>query len=245
MNLGAIELYADHGIDLYGDRLEIAVCAQHCNGGVAVDAHWQSDVAGLYAAGEAAGTFGVYRPGGSALNSTQVGGLRAAEHIAGKPSEEMPMPDYRLPTIRYGSDNLDAIRLEMQSEMSRVADFDRSTDGMEQLFARVCDLCNAFFEQAVISDSSRISALFRLYDMALTQRATLSAMLASAKELGSHGSALVDRNPDRSNGKSRATRTLTQGKTSWLEPISELPSPELWFETLLAKKKQEMKHHEI
>ena len=155
------------------------------------------------------------------------------------------MPDYRLPTIRYGSDNLDAIRLEMQSEMSRVADFDRSTDGMEQLFARVCDLCDSFFEQAVISDTSRISALFRLYDMALTQRATLSAMLVSAVSLGSHGSALVDRMPDATNGKIRATRTLTQGKDSRSEPISAMPSPELWFETLLAKKKQEMKRDEI
>ena len=86
MNIGAIELYADHGIDIRTELLEIAVCAQHCNGGVAVDEHWQSDVNGLYVAGEAAGTFGVYRPGGSALNSTQVGGLRAAEHIAKKKS---------------------------------------------------------------------------------------------------------------------------------------------------------------
>ena len=245
MNLGAIELYADHGIDLYTDRLEISVCAQHCNGGVAVDAHWQSSIEGLYAAGEAAGTFGVYRPGGSALNSTQVGSLRAAEQIARKPSQERPMPDYKLPTIRYGEDNLDAIRLEMQSEMSRVADFDRSTVGMERLFARADELCEGFFEQSVISDASRISELFRLYDMALTQRATLSAMLASAKALGSHGSAMVDRMADRSDGKSRATRTLTQGKVSWLEPVSRMPSPELWFETLLAKKKQEMKRDGI
>ena len=245
MNLGAIELYANHGIDLYANRLEIAVCAQHCNGGVAVDHHWQSGVKGLYAAGEAAGTFGVYRPGGSALNSTQVGSLRAAEHIAKKTSAEMPMPEYRLPTLRYGDDNLDSIRLEMQGEMSRVADFDRSTKGMEQLLARAEDLCNGFFERAVIADSTRIPALFRLYDMALTQRATLGAMLLSAKELGTHGSALVDRMPDATNGKPRTTRTLTQGNRSWLDPISPMPSPELWFETLLAKKKQEMKHHEI
>ena len=82
MNAAATELYRDHGIDLYKDRLQIAVCAQHCNGGVDVDLNWQTSVKGLYCAGEAAGTFGVYRPGGSALNSTQVGSLRAAEHIA-------------------------------------------------------------------------------------------------------------------------------------------------------------------
>ena len=50
MNLGAIELYSDHGIDLYQENLEIAVCAQHCNGGVAVDANWQTEIRGLYVA---------------------------------------------------------------------------------------------------------------------------------------------------------------------------------------------------
>ena len=84
MNPRAIRLYADHGIDLTSEPLEIAVCAQHNNGGIAVDADWQSSIAGLYVVGEAAGTFGVCRPGGSALNSTQVGSFRAAQHIAQK-----------------------------------------------------------------------------------------------------------------------------------------------------------------
>ena len=91
LNPKAVELYASHGIDLSKEKLEIAVCAQHINGGVAVDANWESSVRGLYAAGEAAGTFGVYRPGGSALNATQVGALRAAEHIASLGSSE-PLP---------------------------------------------------------------------------------------------------------------------------------------------------------
>lgn len=81
MNKKAYDLYASHGIHLDKQMLEIAVCAQHCNGGIAVDKNWQSNIRGLYAAGEAAGTFGINRPGGTALNSTQVGALRIAEHI--------------------------------------------------------------------------------------------------------------------------------------------------------------------
>ncbi len=84
MNPRAIALYADHGIDLTAETLEIAVCAQHNNGGIAIDTDWQTSIAGLYCAGEAAGTFGICRPGGTALNSTQVGSSRAAQHIAGK-----------------------------------------------------------------------------------------------------------------------------------------------------------------
>ncbi len=81
MNPPAIEIYRENGIDLYAEPLEIAVCAQHNNGGFAVDKWWQSSVPGTFVIGEMAGTHGVKRPGGSALNAGQVGGLRAAEYI--------------------------------------------------------------------------------------------------------------------------------------------------------------------
>ena len=240
MNEGAIELYAAHGIDLCRERLRIAVCAQHCNGGVAVDEHWQSEVKGLYAVGEAAGTFGVYRPGGSALNSTQVGSLRAAEHIAKKKKDgSLHLPPYTPQAIRYGENNLASIRDKFRTEMSRCADFDRSISGMKELFDTVDELCKDFFDTAVIAKKDETAELYKLYDMALTMRATLSAMLLSAKKIGTHGAALVDRLPDRSRGKVRDTRTLTRGKVSELSPVSPMPSPELWFETLLAKKKKE------
>ena len=85
MNAPAIELYRSHGIDLYTEPLEIDMCAQHNNGGFSVGTDYESvNIANLYIVGEAAGVFGIHRPGGSALNSTQVGSLRAAEHIAYK-----------------------------------------------------------------------------------------------------------------------------------------------------------------
>ena len=238
MNVGAIELYASHGIDLYTEKLEIAVCAQHCNGDAAVDAHWQSDVQGLYVAGEAAGTFGVYRPGGSALNSTQVGSLRAAEHIAQRGERPIKIPKYTLPEIRFGVSNLCALREEYQTEMSRSADFDRSTDRMKKLLDKVSHLCDNFFTETCIGDASETAELFKLYDMALTQRSVLSAMIASAQAIGTHGSALVDRLPDRSGGEVRKSRTLTKNGVSRMEEISPMPTPELWFETLLARQKE-------
>ncbi len=82
MNLPAVELYRGKGVDLETEMLEIALCAQHHNGGIAVDKWWQTTVPGLYAAGECAGTHGVTRPGGSALNAGQVGSLRAALHLS-------------------------------------------------------------------------------------------------------------------------------------------------------------------
>lgn len=83
MNPLAIELYLSHGIDLEREPLEIAVCAQHNNGGLAADLWWEStNIDRLFPVGEVNGTHGVYRPGGSALNSGQVGSLRAARKIS-------------------------------------------------------------------------------------------------------------------------------------------------------------------
>ncbi len=82
MNMPAIELYRDHGIDIKTEYLEIAVCAQHNNGGLCANIWWESNVKNLFPVGEVNGVFGIYRPGGSALNSTQVGGVRAAMYIS-------------------------------------------------------------------------------------------------------------------------------------------------------------------
>jgi succinate dehydrogenase/fumarate reductase flavoprotein subunit len=85
MNPAAIALYADHGIHIAAEPLEIAVCAQHNNGGLAANHWWESlNVKHLFPIGEVNGSHGVYRPGGAALNSGQVGGFRAAEFSANR-----------------------------------------------------------------------------------------------------------------------------------------------------------------
>ena len=83
MNQPAYELYRSHGIDLAEEMLEIAVCAQHNNGGLAGNIWWESiNLRHLFPVGEVNGSHGVTRPGGSALNAGQVGAFRAAEYIA-------------------------------------------------------------------------------------------------------------------------------------------------------------------
>ena len=82
MNPLSIELYRRYKKDITRDPLEFAVNNQHMNGGVAVNVWGETNLAGCYAAGEAAGTHGVTRPGGAALVAGQVFGARCAEHIA-------------------------------------------------------------------------------------------------------------------------------------------------------------------
>ena len=90
MNPPAIDIYAEHGIDIAREPLEIDVCAQHHNGGFVVDKWWRASLPGAFVIGEMAATHGVKRPGGAALNSGQVGGLRAAEYIANVLGVDVP-----------------------------------------------------------------------------------------------------------------------------------------------------------
>jgi len=78
MNPLAIELYRMHGTDLASEPLEFAMNNQHMNGGILIDDWGRTNLGGCYAIGEAAGSHGVTRPGGAALNSGQVFGKRVA-----------------------------------------------------------------------------------------------------------------------------------------------------------------------
>jgi len=90
MNPASVDVYEEMGLSLR-EPLQVAVCAQHNNGGLRGDVWWETSVGRLFAIGEVNGTHGV-RPGGSALNAGQVGGLRAAQRIAHVYTDPPPPP---------------------------------------------------------------------------------------------------------------------------------------------------------
>lgn len=205
MNPKAIQLYASHGIDLYTEPLEIAVCAQHHNGGIAVDVDWQTGVEGLYVAGEAAGTFGIARPGGSALNSTQVGSQRAAEHIMYF-SHTPPVPQSISPCVGAaiqrtqeeiqrlftgGSVGVLEQRHQAQQAMSAAAAHVRSVQAMEELSQTVSRQLAGFYDDTRLSTPFELPLALKNRDMLLTQQAVLSAMDFTAEHCHSRGSALI------------------------------------------------------
>lgn len=206
MNPGAAALYAAHGIDLHQELLEIAVCAQHHNGGIAVDLNWQTSVKGLYAAGEAAGTFGVSRPGGSALNAAQVGSQRAAEHIAC--AAEKPLPPLMLEPeavrmVKQIWREMDLLcgapvgekvllqRKRMQRAMSFAAAQIRDLHSMKALQEQIVQKRKHFFDETRADTPAELSLAYKNRDMLLTQEAILSAMLLTGEACGSRGSALL------------------------------------------------------
>src|SRR5271165_1085251 len=129
MNPLSIELYKRYKYDITRDPLEFAINNQHMNGGLAVNTWGQTNLAGCYAVGEAAGTHGVTRPGGAALNAGQVFGTRCAEHIASRRDAEMARASERdlvegalsriLDVLRPESSiTIGAIKAEVQPRMS-------------------------------------------------------------------------------------------------------------------------------
>ena len=225
MNPKAIQLYLEHGIDLRRDMLEIDVCAQHCNGGIAVDGHWQSTVRGLYAAGEAAGTFGQRRPGGSALNAAQVGSMRAAEHIARQPCDAPEIPESaaheaellisRIKTaLERQGDSPTALMRQCQEEFSAHCAHMRATAQFGAMYEERVSGIASYYEDCAIAEAAQIPDWFLARDVLITQAAMLSAMRKGAGE-----------------GVVR-TRMEGQGFASERRPVRPIPARDTWFETV-------------
>lgn len=203
MNAPAVSFYLEHGVDLSKDRLEIAVCAQHNNGGLAVDADWQTEVEGLYAVGEIAGTHGVTRPGGSALNAGQVGAIRASEAILRREriqrrradSEEVlrtEAEDFsQLPESAVGDRSLAAMWKDAQARMSAAGGMIRNRESIVEALEAAEATIRNFAEIAARPEPGQLALFYRLRDMLLSQKVYLSAMLDYIDHGGgSRGSAL-------------------------------------------------------
>lgn len=218
MNAPAIDFYRSRGVDLARDMLEIALCAQHNNGGVAVDRWWQSGVRGLFVVGEAAGTHGVCRPGGSALNAGQVGSERAARYIAAH-APVAPRPEQSLARCREqiagavrlglgalrGSSNLEEAAHEAKQAMSRVAAAVRDGAQISALLETTRERLRGFAGAVRIAAPTQLYALYRFYDILISQLMCLAAM----EDYIAHG------------GKSRGSAIYSD--TAGQKPFDALP----------------------
>lgn len=192
INPAAIQVYMEHGIDLSRERLEISVCVQHNNGGIAADCWWESDIRGLFPVGEVNGSHGVYRPGGSALNSGQVGGLRAAQRIVHAGSRTPESPEAFLSghmeqiqeVVRYAQESLaaqDTIDLTQELEalrqrMTRYGAFIRSAQGVEEALRQNREQRARLDAHHGLKEAKRLPELFRLRDLLTSQYVYLEAI---------------------------------------------------------------------
>lgn len=205
MNAPAVEFYRNHGIDLSKEPLEIALCAQHNNGGLDVDIWWQTNIEGFFAIGEAAATHGVYRPGGSALNAGQVGAARAARFIAsrrtGAPADIGIFEEWGKPQIEEvigtaekvlrGGSNVNELLSRIRKKMSEVAAAVRDINRVEEYIRDVERMLDGFTETVSAGDVQELKNVFILYDALICQYVYLCAIRDYVNNGGrSRGSAL-------------------------------------------------------
>ena len=212
MNAPAVDFYKDKGVDITRDPLEIALCAQHNNGGLAIDKWWQTNINGFFAAGEVSASHGVYRPGGSALNAGQVGSMRAAQYIAAKGTEKLVgINDFEKSVssaISYvisialkaigKESNVDRLLLETTERMSRYGAAIRDIKGIIETAEEVWDLICNFSAKVSINSNKDLFKVFRLKDILISQYVYLSAMRDYMEQGGgSRGSSLYTDNKGR------------------------------------------------
>ncbi|MBR5445285.1 MAG: FAD-binding protein [Clostridia bacterium] len=257
MNEKAYQLYLDHGIDLEKEPLEVGVCAQHMNGGLEGDIWYESPtLPRLFICGEANGVFGIRRPGGSALNSTQVSSRRAAEkavHVYDDPAPEITA-DLLSDTLflaglldpsagnALSSAEIRSIRAQWGQRMDSCGAFLRDPDRIEALAA---DVQRELLECARYK-AADVPALIELQihlDTMLTRYAVLSSMTDYIRDGGlSRGSYLIleagqipavpaiDSSHANRIGQVRITRdTGLQAVCGW-QDVRPIPEEEHWFE---------------
>ena len=217
--------------------LRVAVCAQHQNGGLWVDKNYQTNIDGLYAAGEAAGVFGVYRPGGSALNSTQVSSMRSAQHVAKlNRNEYMSLEENVkefIKTFEFADEcsvDFVSIQKELQKAMSDYAAFSRDKAEISALKEKVSALKKEKFAVC----KKNIVQYLKFRDMLITMDEVLTAMLFWYDEIGSRGSAVcVSSDKVDTQGK----MVCTQNGIAFSEVPPPIPQSEVWFEKVYNKNK--------
>ena len=183
-----------------------------------MDRWWQSGVRGLFVVGEAAGTHGVCRPGGSALNAGQVGSERAARYIAAH-APVAPRPEQSLARCREqiagavrlglgalrGSSNLEEAAREAKQAMSRVAAAVRDGAQISALLETTRERLRGFAGAVRIAAPTQLYALYRFYDILISQLMCLAAM----EDYIAHG------------GKSRGSAIYSD--TAGQKPFDALP----------------------
>ncbi|MCL2447104.1 MAG: FAD-binding protein [Oscillospiraceae bacterium] len=240
MNAPAVSFYQDKGVDLATEPLEIALCAQHNNGGMAIDHWWQTNIEGFFAAGEAAASHGVYRPGGSALNAGQTGSARAAMYIAAK-RQGSPQSDFAqlaqtqiaqavaIAENASGENNVNALWQAAATTMSDCGGAIRKPAQMQESLAQVQQ------QLANFNVTGDVSAVFRYRDVLICQLMYLGAMLDYMAQGGtSRGSALyVDEHGSGTSGDVVQEANYADGQCSYSwRPVRPIPQDDDFFENV-------------
>ncbi len=245
INQPAIDLYHSHGIDITREPLEIAVCAQHSNGGLSGDIWWESNIRGLYPIGEVNGAHGITRPGGAALNSGQVGGIRATMKItagcrlqvAGNgladTGHQLVVPGHQSPAtgslsrvsqLLTGNGNLDFrdALAELQQRMSDFGGPVRDRKKVPEQISKAWVLWDRMNNDLKAVEATDLPAAIRALDLCLTHAVYLEAIL---EYLDKSDNEEFVKNNILEIGLDKQLKLQKE----WV-PVRPIPKEDLWFE---------------
>ena len=206
LNPDVIRLYKNNRIDITREPLEIAVCAQHNNGGLAANRFWESEnLRHFFPVGEVNGSHGVTRPGGSALNAGQAGAFRASEYIARVYNSIEAFPEEEF--ITQAEENLALLlalqklpsqldwkeeRKAFQKRMSKAGAFIRSTPKVEEALNEVYPQLEKLNMEGIGGLPPRDAAeSLRNRSLCYAQIIYLENILMQIDYIGSRGGAIV------------------------------------------------------
>jgi len=141
------------GLDVTRDPVEVAPGVHYTLGGIRINVHGETNVPGLYAAGEAASNVhGANRVSGNALTATQVFGVRSGRAAAtrakgmavpGLPDEQVRGEIERVAALRQvrgtGVRPIE-VKRELQRVMERYVGPSRNEEGLKAALAAIRDL---------------------------------------------------------------------------------------------------------
>ncbi len=193
INPDSVEWLKVHGIDLQtGDKIEIAPCVQHFQGGIKIRGKGDTSLKGLYAAGECAGgQHGANRPGGNALLDGQVFGRISGREAAKTAMNFKQEPEviFRrvkkfLSKLKHMDKGKEAswVRKEIQSITSRFASVVRTEKGLREGLKRL----KVLKEEGVAIDEKGVAFALETQNLLDVAEMILKACFLRRESRGPH-----------------------------------------------------------
>jgi fumarate reductase (CoM/CoB) subunit A len=188
--------YKERGCDLYRDRVQITCSAHAINGGLRIDSDAQSNLKGLFAAGEvAAGPHGADRLGGNMSVTCQVFGGRAGRAAAAR-ARSMDHPtlhdvqEQQEPFLQRfagrGKNEVKALRERLQRVANRRLLIVRDAPGLQSLQAECRELHELLLNDTRIETPQEWVAAVETRNLLQVAELMATAALSRSESRGSH-----------------------------------------------------------
>lgn len=195
------DIRSDHSFsrwNRYLERANIDATSQpfllypHCqgfNGGIEIDEHASTSIAGLYAAGESAGGIhGANRMGGNSILATQVFG-----HIAGTQAaafaarSHVPLQQRAIFSAPSGEDHLSSgeVMRELKEAMQRYAFLERNESELLLALKKISEM-ESSFNACAVANREKSPAPFLVANALTAARMIVTSMLARQETIGGH-----------------------------------------------------------